>query len=91
MHSTGNTRNSLLRSGLSQLLTLPTPGRVPCLCCHIDKEPSTEGVFSLALSDVLLSNDNPEFYSLTPIQKSEQDPVKFLPTSYHGGTSGSGC
>lgn len=47
--------------------------------------------FSLELSNVLLSNDNPKFHSLAPIQKNEQELVKFLPTSHYGGTSGSGC
>lgn len=49
------------------------------------------GVLKRELSNVLLSNDNPGFCSLTFIQKSEQEPVKHLPTSYHGGVLGSGC
>ena len=49
------------------------------------------GVLRLELSNVLLSNDNPGFCSLTSVQKSEQEPVKHLSMSYHGGILGSAC
>lgn len=80
---------ALLRAGPSQLLPLPAASRAPCLCCQVVREPSTQGVFSLELSNVL-SNDYPEFNNLTPIQKRDQEQMKLLPTSYHGDTSGSG-